>query len=318
MLPRKERSMTGTPISTLTGYEAMIETHRRALERLALELDFFVRDVGNLNLFLVSHRIKQYERAAAKSALLGIPIDALDDLAGLRVIVGTLAEVPIIMRFLTRQEVSNDIKIVKNHQVDHGSGYRATHVVVEKPSDYQASVFPGRVEVQIHTIFQHAFNFLSRNWSYKQPWQVSSEWAADFAEMSRLLTAIDHVAHALHLRQAEFQDATDESVLTPHSYQTIVKSEFGEDIAVEDAVDACRMYVDLGYRTNAHLRRHFRDHRVADLYAIVESRAAISQSSANIAKMGRSGFWSFFGVRVGTPVMERLFDTLMKDAPPPD
>lgn len=309
--------MTGNPISTLTGYEAMIEPHRRALERLALELDFFVRDVGNLNLFSVSNRIKQYERAVTKSALLGIPIDALDDLAGLRVVVGTLAEVPIVMRFLTRQEVSNDLKIVKNHQVDHGSGYRATHVVVEKPSDYQASVFPGRVEIQIHTIFQHAFNFLSRNWSYKQPWQVSSEWSADFAEMSRLLTEIDYVAHALHLRQAEFQDATDESVLTPHSYQAIVKWEFGEDIAVEDAVDACRMYVDLGYRTNAHLRRHFRDSRIVNLYATLERRAAISESSAIIAKMGRSGFWGLFGVKIGTPALERLLEALLTDAPSP-
>lgn len=309
--------MTRNPISTLTGYEAMIEPHRRALERLALELDFFVRDVGNLNLFSVSNRIKQYERAATKSALLGIPIDALDDLAGLRVVVGTLAEVPIVMRFLTRQEVSNDLKIVKNHQVDHGSGYRATHVVVEKPSDYQASVFPGRVEVQIHTIFQHAFNFLSRNWSYKQPWQVSSEWSADFAEMSRLLTEIDYLAHALHLRQAEFQDATDESVLTPHSYQAIVKWEFGEDIAVEDAVDACRMYVDLGYRTNAHLRRHFRDSRIVNLYATLERRAAISESSAIIARMGRSGFWGLFGVRIGTPALGRLLEALLMDAPSP-
>lgn len=309
--------MTGNPISTLTGYEAMIEPHRRALERLALELDFFVRDVGNLNLFSVSNRIKQYERAVTKSALLGIPIDALDDLAGLRVVVGTLAEVPIVMRFLTRQEVSNDLKIVKNHQVDHGSGYRATHVVVEKPSDYQASVFPGRVEIQIHTIFQHAFNFLSRNWSYKQPWQVSSEWSADFAEMSRLLTEIDYVAQALHLRQAEFQDATDESVLTPHSYQAIVKWEFGEDIAVEDAVDACRMYVDLGYRTNAHLRRHFRDSRIVNLYATLERRAAISESSAIIAKMGRSGFWGLFGVKIGTPALERLLEALLTDAPSP-
>lgn len=309
--------MKGVTISTLTDYEAMVEAHRRALERLALEFEFFVRDVGNLNLFSVSHRIKQYERAVAKSALLGIPIDSLDDLAGLRVVVGTLAEVPIIMRFLTRQEVGNDLKIVKNHQVDHGSGYRATHVVVEKASDYQASAFPGRVEVQIHTIFQHAFNFLSRNWNYKQPWQVSSEWSADFVEMSRLLTEIDHAAHALHPRQAEFQDATDESVLTPHSYQGLVKSEFGEDIAVEDAVDACRMYVDLGYRSNADLRRHFRDSRIADLYATFERGAATSESSAIIAKMGRSGFWGFFGVKIGTPALKKFVQALRLDIPPP-
>lgn len=300
--------MTEDPIPSLAGYEAMVEPHRRALKKLALEWDFFVRDVGNLNVFSVSDRVKQYERAAAKSALLGISIDALDDLAGLRVVVGTLAEVPIVMRFLTRQEVSNDLKILKSVQIDRETGYRATHVVVEKRSDYQASVFPGRVEFQIHTIFQHAFNFLSRNWSYKQPWQVSPEWSNEFAELSRLLTAIDHKAHALHLRQADFQVANEESALTPYSYQAIVKSEFGEDVAVEDAVDACRMYVDLGYRTNAYLRRHFRDPRIADLYALVERRAAVSATSAIFAKMGRSGFWSSFGVRIGSPDLMKFFE----------
>lgn len=300
--------MTGDPILSLASYEAMVESHRRALKRLALEWDFFVRDVGNLNVFSVSARVKQYERAVAKSELLGIPIDALDDLAGLRIVVGTLAEVPIVMRFLTRQEVSNDLKIVKSGQIDRETGYRATHVVVEKRSDYQASVFPGRVEVQIHTIFQHAFNFLSRNWSYKQPWQVSPEWLDEFAELSRLLTAIDHKAYALHLRQADFQVAIEESALTPRSYQAIVKSEFGEDIAVEDAVDACRMYVDLGYRTNAYLRQHFRDPRIADLYAFVERRAAVSETSAIFAKMGRSGFWSSFGVRIGSLDLKKFFE----------
>ncbi|ANB18793.1 RelA/SpoT domain-containing protein [Dokdonella koreensis] len=299
--------MTGNPIPSLARYEVVVEPHRRALKRLVLEWDFFVRDVSNLNVFSVSDRVKRYERAVAKSALLDIPIDMLDDLAGLRVVVGTLAEVPIVMRFLTRQEVSKDLKIIKSVKIEHETGYRATHVVVEKRSDYQASAYPGRVEVQIHTIFQQAFNFLSRNWSYKQPWQVSPDWSDEFVELSRLLTAIDHKAHALHLRQADFQVATDESALTPYSYQAIVKSEFGEDIAVDDAVDACRMYVDLGYPTNAHLRRHFRDPRIADLYTLVECRAAVSETSAILAKMGRSGFWSSFGIKIGSPDLKKFF-----------
>ena len=306
--------MTEISIPTPANYEAIIEPHRRALDRLSLELDFFVRDVGNLNLFSVTRRVKQYERAAAKSLQLGIPVNMLDDLAVLRVLVGTLAEVPIIMRFLTRQEAGNDLKIIKSDQIDRRSGYRAIHVVVEKRSDYQASVFPGRVEVQIHTIFQHAFNFLSRNWSYKQPWQVSPDWSTDFAELSRLLSSIDQAAHALHLRQARFQEATDESAITPYSFQAIVKSEFGEEIPMEDAVDACRMYADLGYRTNAHLRQHFRDPRIAELYTMVESKAATSTSSALIVKMGRCGFWNTFGIRIGSPGLKGFFDALPPDA----
>lgn len=285
--------MSEAPIPTVASYERLVEPHARALKTLELEFDFFVRDVGNLNLFSVSGRIKQYDQAVVKAFHLGIPVHLLDDLAGLRVVVGTLAEVPIVMRFLTRQEVSRDLNILKSRQIDRDSGYRATHVVVEKCSSYHSSVFPGRIEVQIHTIFQHAFNFLSHNWSYKQPWQVSPNWSAQFTELSRLLSSIDEAARELHVSQAQMEEMVDEATLTPHSFQLIVKSEFGDDISIEDAVDACRMYADLGCRTNTHLREHFRDPRIDDLYAIVQKRATASTKPGPITEMSR---YAFFGV----------------------
>lgn len=298
---------------TPANYDFVIEPHRRALRILELEFDFFVRDINNLNLFSVNGRIKQYERAMTKASLLGIPVQDLDDLAGLRIVVGTLAEIPIVMRFLSRQEDSKDLKIVKSRQIDRESGYRATHVIVEKSSSYHSSVFPGRIEVQIHTIFQHAFNFLSRNWSYKQPRQVLPEWLSEFKELSCLLSSLDLAAQKLHLSQAQDQEAIDTVALTPHSLQLIAKSEFGEEISIESAVDACRMYVDLGYKTNADLRQHFRDPRIEDLYTLLQKRAATSGKSDPITKMSRYAFWSMFGTRIGTPGLKAFFEAMLPD-----
>ena len=75
--------MSGITLPTPASYEFIVEPHRRALKTLELEWDFFIRDVRELNLFSVSSRIKQYDRAVMKASRLGIPVSELDDLAGL-------------------------------------------------------------------------------------------------------------------------------------------------------------------------------------------------------------------------------------------
>jgi ppGpp synthetase/RelA/SpoT-type nucleotidyltranferase len=246
--------MPETAIPSPGSYEFIIEPHRRALMKLELELGFFLLDVGQINVFSVTSRTKSYQRASNKAAQLKVPITDLDDLVGLRVVVGTLSEVPIVERFFTRQAYGKDIRILKQQKIERQSGYRATHLVVEKTSSYHSSVFPGRVEVQIHTIFEHAFNFLSRNWQYKQPWQTTPQWDKSFAELSRLLSKLDAVAEELHVQLTGFQTSSDSDALSPYALQNIIKEEFSEDQSIDNCVDACRMYVDLGYTTNGLLR----------------------------------------------------------------
>jgi ppGpp synthetase/RelA/SpoT-type nucleotidyltranferase len=292
-------------------YELIIEPHRRALKTLELELDFFIQDVGKINLFSISSRIKQYEKAITKATRLGIPLGELDDLAGLRIVVGTLADIPVITRFFTRKEISEDLKIIKNNQIDRESGYRATHIVIEKCSSYHSSVFPGRVEVQIHTIFQHAFNFLSRNWNYKQPWETSPEWRTKFSELSRLLSSIDDEAQKLHLAQSHLQADLDSASITPYSLQLIVMSEFGDDILIEDAVDACRLYIDIGLKKNGHLRQHFRDPRIEELYIYVQEETVSLGKSSDFFQMSRYTFWSLFGTKGNSDNIKKLLDILL-------
>ena len=298
-------------LCTPANYDFIVEPHRRALKTLELELDFFIQDVGELNLFSISSRIKQYDKAFNKASHLGIQINELDDLAGLRIVVGTLADLPIVKRFFTRQELSNDLKIIKNNTIERDSGYRATHIVIEKCSNYHASVFPGRVEVQIHTIFQHAFNFLSRNWNYKQPWETSPEWRKKFTELSSLLSSIDDEAQKLHIAQSHLQTDLDSASITPYSLQMIVMSEFGDDILIADAVDACRMYMDIGFMKNGHLRQHFRDPRIEELYIYVQEKTATLGKSSSFFQMSRYTFWSLFGTKGNSSDIKELLDILL-------
>lgn len=305
--------MSETPFLSIAAYEREIEPHRRALRALELEWDFFVRDVSELNLFSTSSRIKQYSRAIAKSEQIGVQVSDLDDLAGMRIVVGTLAEVPIVERFFTRQEASKDLRVLKNQKVARRSGYRATHVLVERRGSYSTSVFPGRVEVQIHTIFQHAFNFLSREWSYKQPWQVSVEWNEKFTELSRLLSSLDNIAHELHVQQAQLQETVGTGSLSPQSLQLIVRAEFGDDIEISAAVDACRMYVDLGCKTNAEFRKHLQDPSIEELYAHLQQRVTSSGKRGPISGMTRFTFWSVFGTRIGQQGIKEFIYALPVD-----
>ena len=73
--------------------------------------------------------------------------------------------------------------------------------------------------------------------------------------------------------------------------------------------------VDLGYRTNGHLRQLFSDPVIAaDLYAVIESKAAISREQRHDRKDGdatASGASSASGSE--TPALDRFLEALLMD-----
>lgn len=282
-------------------YDKIIESHRRALSKLELELEFFLRDVGNIDVFSLSSRIKDYGSALRKSEQLSLSIDMLDDLAGIRIVVGAAPEIPIIERFFSRQEYGKDIEIKKRQKIKNKNGYRALHLVVEFKGHYQTSMYPGRVEVQLQTIFEHAFNFLSRNWSYKQPWRTSYQWEKDFAKVSKSLAEIEQAVSALHTDLVESASSTEAAPLTPHSLRQIVLCEFGEEIDILNAVDSCRMYSDIGYKTNGQIKNFFRDPNIVELYESLWQNKNNNEPITHIAKLGKNGFWQLFGTKIHSP-----------------
>lgn len=279
-------------------FERFLEPHRRALEKLELELGFFLKDVQDVDVFSISKRMKEYKSAHRKSELLKINIEELQDLAGMRIVVGTLPEVPIIERFFTRQEFGEDLKIAKREKVAKDNGYRALHLVVEIDGNYQRSVFSARVEVQIQTIFEHSFNFLSRKWLYKKPWQVSDKWKKTFENLSENLLTIEKEAQLLHLELIHAISNDDESPLTPHSLVVLTEKIFGERVSMEDAVDSCRQLVDLGYLTNHQYRGFLNREDILKSYNLFQSIRKNNPAVEKIASMSKFGFWGLFGLRI--------------------
>lgn len=295
---------------SIANYELLVEPHRRASRQLALELDFFLRDMGNVDVYDVQHRIKSYESAVRKASQLGVDIQDLDDVAGIRIIVGTSKEVPVVERFITRQEYGKDLKILKRRDLAKSDGYNALHLVVELMSHYKRSIYPGRVEVQIHTVFAHAFNFLSRSWRYKQTVDAPDSWNEAFLEVSKQLSHLERKAANLHEALVSTTVDENDGALTPHSLGVVIQQEFGEKLPMEDLVDGCGMYVGVGYQTISKVRAFFRRTDVSELYDLVHS--VEGNEILKPFQMEKSHFWGLFGIRMPNPRLTELIEHLIE------
>ena len=227
----------------------LLRRHKRALKQLLLDFEFFLEDVGTLNLFSVTSRLKEFDSAARKARALGISIEDLQDLAGIRIVVSTQQEVEIVARFFSRQQDSKDFRIESDNHLSRKDGYRARHIVGVVQPRYSRSMYEARVEVQILTVFEHAFNFLSRAWFYKSPENLPAAWRERFVALSEQLRSLDKSANRLHSEVLDSaQTLADDSPVTPMSYQRLVQKVFKEHIELSHAVDSCRFAVD--YRSN--------------------------------------------------------------------
>lgn len=294
-------------------YLKLVEPHRRALSSLELDLNFFLNDIGDIDVYRVQSRIKAWDSALAKSDRLNLQIKKIDDLAGLRIIVGTQSEIPVIERFFTRQEIGNDLKVLKRNIISKKDGYRALHLVLEVKGHFQRSMFPGRVEVQLQTVFQHAFNFLSHSWKYKKNYDMPVEWNQSFVEISKTLDILEKQATELHSQIAAVASDSADSLVTPHSFRVLCIQGLGEEVSLIEAVDYCRFYTDLGYKTNHSLRAFFTNRKIQEFWKIVENSKS-NKSLKHIFHMGKAGFWHFFGTRIDAPGLREFFDSIVNNS----
>src|SRR5664279_3813775 len=94
-----------------TAYRNILRAPERALKQMLLDFRFFREDVPSFLVFAQESRLKSYHSAMAKARLRGVPLTELTDLAGARIVVGTLQEVDVVCRFFTRKQDSNDLVI---------------------------------------------------------------------------------------------------------------------------------------------------------------------------------------------------------------
>lgn len=291
-------------------FKRIIEPHRRGLEKLRLELGYFIEDIGNIDVYGIHDRIKSWESATKKSQTLNVPVEQLDDLAGLRIIVGTQAEIPIVERFFSRQENENDLTILKRRVLSKPDGYHALHMVIDLKGQYQTTMHNGRLEVQLQTVFEHAFNFLSRSWKYKQQHETSHDWNERFVKISEKLLALERDATELHSHLTGLVSNDDNALLSPYSYKILVGQEFGEDVTLNDAVDSCRFYSNLNCKTNGQMRQFFRNPEIQQMYDQVSTNST-NEAAQIIMRMGKNGFWMLFGTRLTVPGAKEFLTSLL-------
>lgn len=259
---------------TEAGYRKFTRPYERALRQLLLDLEFFCEDVPGITVHSVHHRIKAYQSVLMKlQSRSDLALGDLQDIAGLRIIVGTLADGDVIVRFFSRQEYDNALKILSDDRVNR-NGYRGRHLVIDVSPLYTRSAQRAIVEVQIHTLVESAFNTLSRNWTYKTS-SPSGDWPQRFKAVSDKLKKLDVEISALQLEVIE-ASATDtpDAPLSPYSYQLIVRERFEESVALDDCVDAVRLFIDFGFGTNGLIRAFFNQPRVEALYQEMKQQAS--------------------------------------------
>lgn len=285
---------------TAAEFKRFLRPHKRALRKLLMDFEFFVEDVGTLNVFSVSSRLKEYLSAMKKAGRLNLEVEELQDLAGIRIVVATQLEIEVVARFFYREQDSKDLTIKSDQRLRKENGYCARHIVLESQPSYSRSMHPAIVEVQLASIFEHAFNFISRTWFYNTPHHLPENWQADFVTLSKELQSIDAKADLLHsaILDSPFTMA-DEATISPMSYQRLVMKVFGEVISDSDAVDYCRYMVDLGCSTNRDLREFFENPMIIELREkmLASPSTYTKKMKPALAKMSRHGFWLSFGLR---------------------
>jgi ppGpp synthetase/RelA/SpoT-type nucleotidyltranferase len=268
------------------------------LQQLGVDLLFYLEDVGPISVFAVEHRVKTYDSALAKAQKLHLTIEQLYDIAGLRIVVGSEPEVAVAKYFFRLKEHVKDLTIRREWVVEHPDGYRATHMVVTFSGHYTRSVFPVELEIQIPTIIEHAFNFLSHAWTYKAPRAPGSEWQKAFRGIAQELRRVDEKLASLQEGAIVAKRADESAKLTPFAYREIAREMFGEDVPIDDAVDNVRQLTDLGASTNQQLSAFFARPDIAEAW---EKFMRLSERGSSFAKSmteSRVLFWQVLGLRM--------------------
>ena len=78
----------------------------------------------------------------------------------------------------------------------------------------------------------------------------------------------------------------------------MLKQELIETLDYESATDYCRMYCDIGYRTNGQLRHFFKNEEINQLYALAVSNSENNKAVESLVLMGKHSFWSMFGTKI--------------------
>ncbi len=240
------------------------QPYERTLRQILLDLEFFLEDIKGVSIYSINHRLKTYTSASEKSKRCDWNICDLPDIAGIRIVAATHEEIDVIVRFFSRKEVSNDLEIERNEPINRDDGYRARHIIVKFKGHYSRSSSSTRVEIQLQTALENAYNFISRAWVYKSDLKYSAEWNKKFRLISENLKGIDCEISEISKEVLQNSSSRDDYELTPFSCQKIISDFFGENISIDESVDFTKWLIDRGCNTNKMLKSFFTDQKIRD------------------------------------------------------
>ena len=236
-------------------YQRFIRPHTRALRQLLLDVDFFIADSGRLNVFSVEGRVKTYESAVEKQNRINKPIEQLQDLAAIRIVLATSDEVAILASFFHDAAKRKMLKIKEDKPITRSNGYSSRHIILEVGPRTTHTIHDVTVEVQLSTILQHAYNFVSRAWVYKSDRDFSPDWRGRFHKLADDLARLDAAVAELHtdVLASAASGGVDEP-LTPFAFQKLSEEIFAETVPLDYAVWSTRYLIDLHCTTIGQTR----------------------------------------------------------------
>lgn len=289
-------------------YTTFCRPYDRALQKLDLDFRFFREDLQGINIQAVTTRLKSFASALAKQQEERIPIEEMQDIAGMRVIVSTEPEIDVVDSYFVTQEGFKKFKILSRDDIAR-NGYKARHLVLEFGWTVMLPK-EAKVEVQIVTSLQHSFNSVSRAWVYKSNRKISRSWERRFLEISKAIADIDHQVSELQKELVSSASRSDpDGPLTAFSFQSIVHEVFAENVPIQEAVDSVRWLVHLGLETNGQLRTFFASERPNKLLSQWTRIAEEGENMGSVfARMSKHHFFVWWFTRGdGTETMLTMY-----------
>jgi putative GTP pyrophosphokinase len=209
-------------------------------DSLKRDLTECLRSVG-IEVLAIESRTKKFDSLCDKALRKHYhsPLDSTEDICGIRIICYYPSDVEPVCQVLEEElEVKKSVDKA-DLQAPGEFGYLSRHLVVA-PNEHwlKTPSYKGlgglRAEIQVRTLFQHAWAELSHELSYKREDQVPRQFRRKLNQLSAMLENLDDQFDELHARKADYGKAVLEEA-----------SRSGEfDVAQELNIDTLRAFLD--------------------------------------------------------------------------
>jgi ppGpp synthetase/RelA/SpoT-type nucleotidyltranferase len=249
-------------------------------------LEFFLRERG-IKIASIDYRIKMLDSffKKMKSKSYEQPFEQIEDFCGIRVVCFFLDDIRIIENILKKEYkiVSKEVKNNKTHQF----GYRSHHFTIKIKDVWTKSPnYRGlqnlKIEVQVRTIFMHAWAEIEHTFAYKKTVHIPTEFRQTFNILSTKLEKVD----------GQFQELANKIQSKNEDIRKQSKKEKTFDKELPLNLDTLQLFLDYFFPNKQKSIKNtrdlldeliFRDLTIRNLIAIIEKH---SKQIALLQKQG--------------------------------